>query len=433
MAKMQAPPMKWKPFSTKQKKVLSWFADFSPYRDYDGIICDGAVRSGKTVSMIQGFIIWSQQTYKGEQFIIAGRSISALKRNVIEPMFQILSGMGMVEGVDYEFKRSEDMHIRIGTNRYYLFGANNEKSQDAVQGMTAAGALLDEVALMPESFVSQVMARLSIDGAKVWFNCNPKSPRHFFKTDYIDRAKERKMLVLHFTMDDNLSLSERVKERFRRQFTGVFYKRNIQGLWVTAEGVIYSMFDEAVHTFTDNPTNLKALYIGVDYGNSNATTFVLVGQDVYNRAHVLKEYYHSGKTGMKKAPSQYAKDFKKFLDEVEAEYKTKLRYIFIDPSAQGFRLELYKEIPRYYHSLIIPAKNDVLEGIETVASLISNDGFYVAKRCDNVLKELESYSWDAKAAERGEDKPIKENDHTLDGIRYVIFTMKHEFKVRKVS
>ena len=433
MAKHRIKPFEFKPFSKKQKKALMWWHDSSPYSQFDGIVAEGAVRSGKTVSFIQGFVLWSQETFDGEDFIIGGRSISALKRNVIEPMFKILAGMGMYEGVDYHFKRSEDIHIQIGTNKYYLFGANNEKSQDVVQGMTSAGGLLDEAALMPESFVSQVMARMSVEGAKVWFNCNPKGPRHWFKVDYIDRAKERRLLVLHFTMDDNLSLSERMKERFRRQFKGVFYKRNILGLWVTAEGVIYSMFDEEKHKIHEKPTNLTALYIGVDYGNSNATTFTLVGQTIKREAVVLKEYYHSGRDSTKKAPSEYARDFLKFLEEVHAEYSTKLKYIFIDPSAQGFKLEIFKVLPRYYHKMIVAAKNDVIPGIEAVSSLMEDNRFYVMASCENVLKELESYAWDSKAADRGEDVPIKQFDHTLDGIRYVIFTMKHEFNLKRVG
>lgn len=433
MAKHRIKPFEFKPFSKKQLKSLSWWMEGSPYSDFDGVIAEGAVRSGKTVSFIKGFILWSQETFDGEDFIIGGRSISALKRNVIEPMFKILAGMGKVEGIDFDFKRSEDMHIRIGTNKYYLFGANTEKSQDSVQGMTAAGALLDESALMPESFVSQVMARLSVEGSKVWFNCNPKSPRHWFKTDYIDRAKERRLLVLHFTMDDNLSLSERMKERFKRQFSGVFYKRNILGLWVTAEGVIYSMFDEERQKVTEAPTNLTKLFIGVDYGNSNATTFVLVGLSIKGEAVVLKEYYHSGRDSTKKAPSEYATDFLKFLEEVHEEYKTPLKYIFIDPSAQGFTLQLYRVLPRYYQAMILPAKNDVIAGIEAVSSLMQANGVFVMERCKNVLKEIESYSWDSKAADRGEDKPIKQHDHTLDAFRYVIFTMKHEFKLKRVG
>ena len=232
----------WKPFSRKQKKLLTWWMPQSPYRDYDIVISDGAIRSGKTVAGIDGFITWSLHKFKDQSFIIAGKSIGALKRNVLRPLFQMLNA----KGIPYQYNRSENF-IVIGNNTYYCFGANNEASQDVLQGLTAAGAYADEVALFPRSFVEQMIGRCSVEGSKIWMNCNPEGPYHFIKTDYIDKAEEKKILRLHFTLDDNLTLSDEIKERYRRMFSGVFYQRNILGLWVMAEGVVYDMFDREKH------------------------------------------------------------------------------------------------------------------------------------------------------------------------------------------
>ena len=222
---------------------MTWWCDNSPVKDYDGIIADGAVRSGKTVSMAASFINWAMERFDGYDFALCGKPISALKRNVINTLKRQLLSLNY----EFEEKRTENLIIiKKGEkeNFFYTFGGRDESSQDLIQGMTLAGVLFDEVALMPQSFVSQAEARCSVEGAKLWYNCNPKDPTHFFKTDYIDIAEDKNLLYLHFTMDDNLTLSEKVKERYRRRFAGVFYDRNILGLWVTAEGKIYISFTE---------------------------------------------------------------------------------------------------------------------------------------------------------------------------------------------
>ncbi|SDZ00616.1 PBSX family phage terminase large subunit [Thermoactinomyces sp. DSM 45892] len=408
----------FKPFSRKQKQLLMWWMPESPYAGFDGVIAEGSIRAGKTISMIDSFLMWSLTTFENQTFIIGGRSIGALNRNVVKPLFDILTA----KGIKYKYVRSgEDRHIRIGSNIYYLFGGSNEKSQDTVQGLTAAGIYLDEVALMPRSFVDQCVGRCSVHGAKFFFNCNPKGPRHWFKTDFIDQAKERKFVRLHFLLEDNLSLDESVISRLKRQFSGVFYRRNILGEWVTAEGVIYSMFDEERHVVEQPPTNIVKTWIGVDYGNSNATTFMLCGLDSMGRFHVLDEYYHSGRDGLKKSPSQYVEEFQKFYSR----HSWPIEYILIDPSAQAFTLQLYSELPPTERRKIAPSKNDVIPGIETVASLIESDRFSVQSRCKHFLEEIHAYTWDEKAQERGEDRPTKQHDHTLDAVRYCAYTLKH--------
>ena len=398
----------WRPFSKKQKKVLTWWIPgHSPYADYDGIIAEGSIRAGKTISMIDSFIMWSLDQHSGQNFILAGKTIGAFKRNVLTPMFQILDD----KGIEYKYIRSDDHRLEIGSNTYYVFGGDNEKSQDKVQGLTAAGCLLDEVALMPKSFVDQVMGRCSVDNSKYWFNCNPNSPYHWFKQEMIDKAEEKQLLNLHFTMDDNLSLSEKVKQRLERMFSGVFYQRYILGLWVMAEGVIYDMFDKEKHVVPTVERNYSKYYISMDYGIQNPTAFGLWGS--FNDTwYKTKEYHYDGREkGKQKTDQEYLNDLNKF-----AEGKTKI--LIIDPSATSFI-----ELARRDGWVIKKAKNDVLEGIGNVSTALKNDKIKYNDCCKETFREFHSYVWDEKAVERGEDKPKKENDHHMDADRYFVNTI----------
>lgn len=399
----------WKPFSKKQKKVLTWWIPgYSPYADYDGIIAEGSIRAGKTVSMIDSFITWSLDQHNGQNFILAGKTIGAFKRNVLTPMFQILDD----KGIEYKYIRSDDHRLEIGNNTYYVFGGDNEKSQDKVQGLTAAGCLLDEVALMPKSFVDQVMGRCSVDNSKYWFNCNPNSPYHWFKQEMIDKAEEKQLLNLHFTMDDNLSLSQKVKQRLERMFSGVFYQRYILGLWVMAEGVIYDMFDKDKHSVPTVERNYTKYYVSMDYGIQNPTTFGLWGffNDTWYK---VKEYHYDGrKKGIQKTDQDYLDDLNKFVEG------TTCQTLIIDPSASSF-IALAKK----NGWIIKKAKNEVLEGIGNVGTALQNGKILYNDCCTETFREFHSYVWDEKAVLRGEDKPKKENDHQMDGDRYFVNTI----------
>lgn len=403
---------KFQPFSLKQQKLLMWWADKSPYKDYDGVIAEGAIRSGKTISCIDSFLTWSLEKHSDQNFIIAGKSMGALKRNVLEPMFQILTA----KGIDYHYHRSENPHVIVGSNTYYLFGANNETSQDTLQGLTAAGAYLDEVALFPKSFVDQAIGRCSAEtgdnGAKVFFNCNPGGPYHWFKLEYIDKAKEKKMLVLHFTMEDNLSLSEKVKERFRRMFSGVFFKRYILGLWVMAEGVIYDMFTDE-HKVKTEQRRYEQYYVSCDYGTQNPMTFGLWGicDDVWYK---VKEYHYDGRLQSKqKTDEEYCDDLEEFVGPL------RVTGVIVDPSAASFIAALKKR----GKFRIIKANNDVADGIRNVASALVEGLIKYNDCCKETFREFASYVWDEKAAARGEDKPVKENDHQMDADRYFVNTI----------
>lgn len=259
----------FKPFSQKQRKILNWWCPDSPVKGYDGIIADGAIRSGKTVSMSLSFAIWAMDTFNGQNFAMCGKTIGSFRRNVLFWLKLMLKSRGYQVS---DHRADNLVIIRHGAveNYFYIFGGKDERSQDLIQGITLAGVFFDEVALMPESFVNQATGRCSVQGSKYWFNCNPDGPYHWFKvnwinksTGYLGREKTAKVraeaaakgleaglkniLYVHFTMDDNLSLSEEIKARYRSMYTGVFFKRYILGLWAMAEGIIYDMFDADKH------------------------------------------------------------------------------------------------------------------------------------------------------------------------------------------
>ena len=403
----------FQPFSRKQRMVLNWWCDTSPVKDMDGIIADGAIRSGKTVSMSLSFVFWAMTSYNGQNFAMCGKTIGSFRRNVLFWLKLMLKSRGYTV-VDHRADNLVIISKGDITNNFYIFGGKDESSQDLIQGITLAGVFFDEVALMPESFVNQATGRCSVEGSKYWFNCNPDGPYHWFRVNWIDKASEKKLLYLHFTMDDNLSLSEKIKERYRSMYSGVFFKRYILGLWCMAEGMIYDMFDAARHV-VKNPENLvKAnYYVSCDYGTQNATVFLLWCKDTEGKWICIREYYYSGREeASQKTDTEYADDLKEWLGGI------KPVKIIVDPAAASFIAELKK---RGYS--VKKAKNDVLDGIRYVASLLNQDQIAIEEGCINTRKEFASYVWDEKASERGEDKPVKQFDHCMDALRYFCYTI----------
>ncbi|MEG0123171.1 PBSX family phage terminase large subunit [Enterococcus sp.] len=409
---------KFKKFSRKQKQILTWWTKKSAVRNKDGIIADGAIRSGKTVSMSLSYVMWAMSTFANQNFGMAGKTIGSFRRNVLFWLKLMLFARG------YRFKdhRADNLlEVTRGnvTNYFYIFGGKDERSQDLIQGITLAGMFFDEVALMPESFVNQATGRLSVDGSKMWFNCNPDGPYHWFKTNWIDKQTEKNLVYLHFTMDDNLSLSERIKNRYRSMYSGVFYQRYILGLWTVAEGIIYDMFDQAKHCYDAVVDFIFGqTYISIDYGTQNATVFLLWQKGKDGIWYCVKEYYYSGRDNAKQ------KTDKEFADElVEFTKGIRIKEVIVDPSAASFIAELEERKFR-----IRKAKNDVLDGIRLVGTLLNEGKIKIHVDCVNTLKEFSSYTWDKKAADRGEDKPVKTNDHAMDALRYFVFTILNKSK-----
>lgn len=397
MMKPKTATFKFKPFSKKQRQVLNWWTDGSPVKEADGIIADGAIRSGKSLTMSLSFVLWAMSSFNGQNFAMCGKTVGSFRKNVLFWLKQMLDG----RGYEYTDSRAENLFIvRRGDveNYFYIYGGRDERSQDLIQGITLAGLYLDEVVLMPQSFVNQATGRCSVDGSKMWFNCNPGSPSHWFKTGWIDEADEKNLLYLHFTMDDNLSLTERIKARYRSLYAGIFYQRFIEGLWVLAEGLVYQFGEDNI---TDEQPTGAEYYISVDYGTLNAFSaglWSVTGE----KATRIKEYYYSGRDEQKlKTDEEYCED----IQELAKGYR--ISKIIVDPSAASFITALRR---RGY--AVLKANNDVLDGIRCVSSLLRNGNIKIHRSCEDSIREFGLYSWDDNSSV---DAVIKDNDHCLTG------------------
>ena len=374
-------------------------------------MCDGAVRSGKTVSLAVGFLLWSMTAFENQTFALCGKTIESLRRNVTNLLPRWLEGIFRLEE-----KRSEN-RITVWSggrkNDYYLFGGRDESSSALIQGITLAGVLLDEVALMPRSFVEQALARCSVTGSKFWFNCNPEGSSHWFYREWVLKSEQRNVLHLHFTMDDNPSLDAAVRARYERMYSGAFYDRYIRGLWRSAEGVVYDMFDETRHLVKELPELRGETYISVDYGTLNPTVFLKWRRAVDGAWICTEEYYWSGREERRqKTDGDYADDLVAFLDGAHP------RAVVVDPSAASFIAEL-----RRRGFSVLGADNRVSDGIRAVGELLRSDQLRFHRTCRRTAEEFTSYVWDETAAQRGEDKPFKEHDHCMDALRYFVMTV----------
>lgn len=431
--KKKPPIFKFQKFSKKQRQIFTWWLPNSSVREAGGIIADGAIRSGKTVSMSLSYTMWSMANYDGQNFIMAGKTISSFKRNVLQNLKLMLTSRGYhwIYHISGDFPNMLEVSRNGRTNYFYIFGGKDEGSQDLVQGITAAGAFFDEVALMPESFVNQATARCSVEGATWWFNCNPAGPMHWFKLEWIDKRIKKRLLYLHFTMDDNLSLSEKVKEKYRAMYAGVFYLRYIKGLWAVAEGLIYTMLtDDNLYTDQERPVALKNTAmkaITVDYGTTNPCVFLEVwddGQTIW----IDQEYRWDSRSeearrsaNPQRTDAQYADDMTEFMG-MEPQNQC---MVVVDPSAASFITEL-----RSRGLYVKPANNEVADGIRVVGSLLAKRNIRINKdNCKGLISEMQSYVWDDKAAERGEEKPVKQKDHGPDALRYYCYTVLPKWRI----
>lgn len=396
-------------FSPQQRRLMFWWAEGSPYRDRDMVIADGAIRSGKTIAMICGFFQWSLDSFpEGDTFILAGKTIGALKRNVIRPALQILNAWGLPF---YYVSSGDEARLEVGRNVYYLYDAHNERSQDRLQGLTAAGALADEVALFPRNFVEQMIARCSAAGARIWLNCNPESPGHYVKTELIDKAAEKGIYHLHFLMRDNLALSPKTRAMYERMYVGVFYRRFILGEWCLAEGLIYSGFDAAMHVRTELPELQGQWYISIDYGTVNpfsAGLWCVSG----GKAYRVQEYYFDSRAQHRQHTDD---EYYAALEELAGSHV--IEAVVVDPSAASF-IELIRRKGRF---AVRKAKNEVLDGIRLTARLLGEGKLQIGAGCKDAIREFGLYVWDEKAV--GEDRPLKTNDHAMDEIRYFCATI----------
>lgn len=398
-----------KPFSKKQLMALTWWCPSSPWKNYDAVICDGAVRSGKTFCMVLSFIAWSFSEFNDSSFAMCGKTIKSLRRNVVTPVLPLLKSLGFETGE----KLSENIltvTYKGRKNRYYLFGGRDESSASLIQGMTLAGVFFDEVALMPRSFVEQALARCSVGGSKFWFNCNPEYPQHWFYVEWIKKLKKKNALYLHFVMEDNPSLSQKTIARYKRLYSGAFYERFILGKWVAVFGAVYPFMDDESKYCEPPDEPMEEYAVSCDYGTVNPASFGLWGlkRGVWYR--IEEYYYQSRQTGVQKTDEEHYEALKSIVGS------RKISVVVVDPSAASF----IQVIQRHGEFSVVPAKNNVTDGIRKTSTALKEGKIKICSTCKDSMREFSLYRWESSGKF---DVPVKENDHAMDDIRYFVTTV----------
>lgn len=378
-------------------------------------ILDGAVRSGKSFVSILRFSEFMLQRDAGEKFFVCGVTNSSIDRNVVMPLKDFY-------GKHFHYARSRSTGNFFG-RKVILFGNGSE---DSLRGSEFSGGYFDEIVLCKESFYKMALSRLSIEGAQLHGSTNPANPKHWFKKGYIDRRSELNMYYQHYVLDDNIFLPESYRRDIKNEYTGLWYRRFINGEWVSGDGAIYDFFDDNPkegYVLNAVPCKGDRYYISVDYGTQNPTVFLLFGLLITPKvvkgknlkAWCEDEYYYSGKESMKqKTDNEYADD----MDEFVRKSKRRISGVIVDPSAASFKAELKK---RGY--IVIDADNSVLDGLREQSKALATFLYRIVKKCCNTIDEYFAYEWDKKKCDRGEDAPKKEFDHTKDAERYFIKTI----------
>ena len=390
------------PISPKQRQIMAF-----PFTKYDALICDGAIRSGKTVFMMLAFVDDAMRRFNYQRFGICGKTVDSTVKNIITPYLGLVYAK---ERYRIQWRRTDKLLI-VSTgervNYFEVFGGTDESSFMLIQGRTLAGVLLDEVALQPRSFVEQALARCSVTGSKMWFNCNPDSPQHWFYQEWIQKTKEHNALHLHFELDDNPALDEAIKARYKTLYSGFFYQRYILGEWVLAEGLVYDFFGE--DNITDELPRGAEYYISVDYGTLNpfsAGLWSVTG----GKAVRIKEYYYNGrKTQRQLTDEEYCDEIEKLAEGYD------IAKLVVDPSAASFITAIKRRGFR-----VQQANNSVLDGIRRTAVYLRNGDVKIHRSCVDAIREFGLYRWDEKQTE---DAVIKEHDHAMDDIRYFCNTV----------
>lgn len=379
-------------------------------------IWTGSVRSGKTISSLITWILFTHAAPPGP-LLMVGKTERTLKRNILDPL------QDMVGSKHFKLNRGEG-ELTLYGRKVLLSGADDERAEGKIRGITLAGAYLDEVSLLPESFFKQVLARMSVRGARLFGTTNPDGPYHWLKSQYIDRADELNANVWSFSLDDNIALDPDYVEALKSEYQPgtLFYKRFIEGLWVAAEGAVFDMWNPETMVVDSLPREPNKLNVAIDYGTSNATVAGLFGSwtnpsPTGPRAVLLRSYRHSGReTGRTKTDAEYADDIINWLGDDA----NRLQGIIVDPSAASFKAEL-----RSRGFLVRDAVNDVLDGIRLHGSMLHRGHYVILNHPSNkhVEQEYGAYLWDAKAQAKGQDKPRPEHDHAMDATRYYLATM----------
>lgn len=415
------------PLSNRQAKILAF-----PYSKYDALICDGAVRSGKTSIMMWAFVRWAMENFSGQRFGVCGRTVDSCTKNIIVPF----TAMSLAkERYIIRWRRGDKvMEVRRGavTNYFEVFGGKDEASYTLIQGRTLAGVLLDEVVLMPRSFVEQALARCSVDGARLWFSCNPGSPHHWFYQEWIKRSRERNALYLHFEMTDNPGLSKRTLERYENMYAGIFYDRYVRGLWVAAEGIVYKDFANDTEKYLigdplewakQNGASFSIISIGVDFGGTkSATKFQATGITKDFRVVALEEEYIKNE---EIDPNALNRRFATFCQLITSKYgysqtrADSAETVLIrglDHTAQKMRLGTQVKNAM---------KLQITDRIRLVVLLMKQGRFKVSRNCPHLIDALQTAIYDP---DKFEDERLDDGTSDIDSLDAFEYSIEPYYK-----
>ena len=376
---------------------------------------EGSIRSGKTIASL---IRWAEYapTAPAGHLALLGWTLTTIQRNVLDPLMNLHPSI-------VRHTRGSNVAWIMG-REVQLIGFSDKRSEAVIRGLTLSGAYVDEATLMPESTFQQLLGRLSVDGARMFFTTNPDARTHWLHKKYLTRVEELGWKIFHFKMDDNPGLSAEYVAAKKREFTGLFYQRFVLGLWVNAEGAIFDRFDIDRHVipFAETPQIARVLAAGIDYGTTNATSCVILGltAEEHPRLVALDEFRHTPETQGKLTDPEQSERIRAFLAARHHPQQTlpPVPYTVIDPAAASLKLQLQKD----GHRGLWDATNAVLPGIKTVSALLATDQLLITDRCKALIDEMPAYVWDDKKTDQGIDAPVKANDHSVDALRYAVAT-----------
>jgi PBSX family phage terminase large subunit len=398
-------------------------------------VWEGSIRSGKTIASLLRFLIFVANPPRDGELVIIGKTRETIYRNLFAPLMNPnLFGI-FAKQVHYNAGASE---ATIFGRTVHVIGANDAKAESKIRGMTVAGAYVDEITVLPRAFFDMLVGRCSVPGAKIFGTTNPDNPQHWLRKEYLLRAQQTELATWHFTIDDNPHLDPSYVAWLKATYTGLWYRRFILGQWVQAEGAIYDMWDPDRHVVPTLPPIHRWVSLGVDYGTVNPFAALLIGigrgkapNDPVERSrlYLAGEYRYDSRAHRRQLTDvQYSRQLRDWLARFPVPHQPDLvgvrpEWTVVDPSAASFVTQLYDDglTPTL-------ADNAVLDGIRLVSSLLSQDLLLVRDTCTGWIEEAPGYAWDDKAAAEGEDKPIKANDHSLDGGRYGIKTTEFTWR-----
>lgn len=382
-------------------------------------IWEGAVRSGKTLSSLIAFLAAVAQAPPAGLILIIGRTLQTIERNILTPL-QDTSLFGDLT-VHIKHTRGAGTATIMG-REIHLIGASDARAEGRLRGLTAYLVMVDEATLLPEEFFTQLLARLSVPGARLLATTNPGAPRHWLRTKFLLRQGELDLKTWHFTLDDNPSLDPVFVSNLKSEFTGMWYRRFIEGEWCVAEGAIYETWDDRAHILEPDavPKIARVLAVGIDYGTTNPTRGVLVGlsDEPRPRLVALAEW-----TPPRLTDSELSTSFRAWLAGLPEAWRIPA-WVAVDPAAASFKMQLFRDGVANTRN----AHNTVLPGIRTIASLLATHSLVVSSACPMLIAEIPAYTWDATATEKGKDEPVKVDDHSVDALRYALYTTRLDWR-----